>query len=227
VCTLAVLAIAITACSGSSDSGCSGLSACCATLIGPEAEACSDALAASQGVDEDCSDVLSGYQSSGVCAGGGGASGCSGLSACCPDLPVMENPSECYTVANNGTDEACNESLQTYRESGYCGSSDSGVLVVVPPPASDGSLGGDGGPPGFPNKFTSCEVPASCEGKVYVIVSALECAPTCIPGDPDIAYALCDGSHYTRCECNIPLDYDELDGGFDASSCLSLIDDGG
>ena len=84
---------------------------------------------ASQGVDEDCSDVLSGYQSSGVCAGGGGASGCSGLSACCPDLPVMENPSECYTVASNGTDEACNESLQTYRESGYCGSSDSCVLV--------------------------------------------------------------------------------------------------
>jgi hypothetical protein len=128
------------ACGGSNandDTGCTGLSACCATLSGEDAEQCKAAVDGAGATDAQCTQALNLWKSSGVCGGGGSdgtdgggkggddhavpsASGCAALSDCCPDLPVLQDPMACLTVAKEGTAKACEESLATYISAGYC-----------------------------------------------------------------------------------------------------------
>jgi hypothetical protein len=136
----AVACVAVTACSSSSGNigtGCSGLSACCSTLSGGEAESCESTVSTTGITDAECNSVLTGFQNDGFCGGGGGgggggsgSGGCATLSSCCPNLPVSQDPSECLTVAKEGTDPACNESLATYQTAGYC-ESDAGAYLSV------------------------------------------------------------------------------------------------
>jgi hypothetical protein len=49
-----------------------------------------------------------------------GVTGCAALTACCPELPVSEVPTECTAVAAGGTADACAESLASYQSAGYC-----------------------------------------------------------------------------------------------------------
>jgi hypothetical protein len=131
--------------------GCSGLGTCCSMLSGSQAQACEAFVSMSGVTDPACDQALATLQAGGMCGGGGGidsaaATGCAGLSACCPELPVAEDPMACLTVAQEGTDEACEESLRTYRVAGYCpapptqcagnvfpDSPDAGCYVTVPP----------------------------------------------------------------------------------------------
>jgi hypothetical protein len=158
-----VLAAAGLACGGSNDgsgaTGCSGLSACCGTLSGAEAETCQAAIMMDGITDAQCTQALQGFQSSGLCSGGGSsdsggggghdagagadtsvssAAGCAALSACCPDLPVSEDPMGCLTVAKEGTSEACTESLASYNADGYC------LPDAGPSPVLDASVDPDG-----------------------------------------------------------------------------------
>jgi hypothetical protein len=122
------------ACAGSSNSvgtGCSGLSACCSMLPSDEVDGCQAVASAPEATDSDCNDALVTYQGAGFCAGGGGAgsadsgaTGCGALSACCPSVPVAGDPAACAMVASDGTEEACQESLEAYQTAGYCSSGD-------------------------------------------------------------------------------------------------------
>jgi hypothetical protein len=133
----------------STPTGCVGLAACCATLSGEEVESCEQEIAGGAS-DSECQQALTGLQSTGVCKNlvTVGATGCAGLSACCNNLPVAENPTECMEVASNGTDQACNESLAAYAAEGYCGG---GVVTIPftgdtsPDFGPDGSSGPDDG----------------------------------------------------------------------------------
>jgi hypothetical protein len=74
--------------------------------------------------------------------GGGGpdsdlAMGCEALTACCPTLPVSEDPMACLTVVMEGTTEACTESLATYQSAGYCFSADGGSLPTCMNPTPE------------------------------------------------------------------------------------------
>jgi hypothetical protein len=124
----------IVACGSTSGQGaaCDALAACCASLSGGEADTCEAALS-SPGVSQaTCTSALQPLVSSGICAaaagsdggggggGGDGGSGCVALAACCPQLPVNADPTECMAVAMGGTSEACTESLSYYGRSGYC-----------------------------------------------------------------------------------------------------------
>jgi hypothetical protein len=140
--------VACSSSSGSAETGCSGLTACCASLDGADQAACQSAVMMSGASDEACTDALMTLQHQGICAaeasggdgsggtdgGGGGRQdsdlpmGCGALSACCPTLPVAEDPMGCLTVAMEGTTEACTESLSTYQTAGYCFSPDGGSL---------------------------------------------------------------------------------------------------
>jgi hypothetical protein len=100
-------------------------------------------------LDQACASALTTLQNEGICSGGGGggsgsggvdgggggggpdgdlAMGCAALTACCPTLPVSEDPMACLTVVMEGTTEACTESLATYQSAGYCFSPDGGGL---------------------------------------------------------------------------------------------------
>jgi hypothetical protein len=131
-------------CAGGSNSvgtGCTGLSACCSMLPSDESAGC-DAVASAPSVTaSECDDALATYQNAGLCGGsegsGGGSadggSGCGALSACCPNVPVAGDPAACAMVASDGTEEACQESLEAYQKAGYCAS----TAVVLPcPPGS-------------------------------------------------------------------------------------------
>jgi hypothetical protein len=138
---LALVVSAALACTGSSSSGttagCDALAACCASLSPALAPTC-NAYVGTYGItDAECASDLASFQSAGECgtlgtqpggpgSGTGGVTsptltGCAGLSACCPTLPVTEVPTECDAVASTGTAQACDESLTTYRQAGYCG----------------------------------------------------------------------------------------------------------
>ena len=143
----------IVACGSTSGDGqgaaCDALAACCASLSGGVADTCKAALS-SPGVSQaTCISALQTLESSGVCAaaggsdgggggGGDGGSGCVALAACCPQLPVNADPTECMAVAMGGTSEACTESLSYYGRSGYCvlaaGGMNSPSKPVQPPP---------------------------------------------------------------------------------------------
>jgi hypothetical protein len=141
------LAATTFACGSSNDAstGCSGLSACCASLSGGEAATCQATINTDGVTDAECTQALNSLESAGYCGstggsgtgggdtastdGGGFASddaaspfemGCAALSTCCPTLPVAGDPMGCLTVAMEGTAEACAESLATYQSEGYC-----------------------------------------------------------------------------------------------------------
>jgi hypothetical protein len=139
-------------CSSNNDdlTGCAGLVACCATLSGAEAETCDEGVTASGGSDSLCQSALTDIENTGLCpsASNSGATGCSALSNCCNSLPVAENPTECMEVANNGTDEACTESLSAYASGGYCGGSAPGQTFGPKVPLGDADVGGFIGPDG-------------------------------------------------------------------------------
>jgi hypothetical protein len=146
--TLPAAAVVIALGCGSSDdspTGCAGLAACCATLSGAVAETCQEEITASGSSDSACQDVLSELENTGMCAGAGngGATGCAALSACCPNLPVDQNPSECMEVASNGTVEACTESLSAYAAGGYCAGAGGGSINTFNTDASVGFGGPD------------------------------------------------------------------------------------
>jgi hypothetical protein len=79
--------------------------------------------------DSDCNAVLTSLMSAGSCGGGGkenpgdggGATECAALSACCAILPAAEDPTECASVAMDGTAEACSATLVMFQRGGYCG----------------------------------------------------------------------------------------------------------
>ncbi len=130
------------ACGSGDGSACDALSACCAKLSGSEAQECSAAISGSGAADAQCAMTLSTLQSQGVCSGSGSspegageggspfypgeggvtapANACSALMTCCSNVPVEGNPMACLTVAMEGTDIACEESLGTYTSDGYC-----------------------------------------------------------------------------------------------------------
>jgi hypothetical protein len=119
-------------CAGSSNSvgtGCGGLSACCSMLPSDEVGGCQAVASAPEATDSDCNEALASYQGAGFCgatAGSSGAdsgaTGCGALSACCPSVPVAGDPAACAMVASDGTEEACQESLEAYQRAGYCSS---------------------------------------------------------------------------------------------------------
>jgi hypothetical protein len=147
---MALLGGAAFACSSSNaDSMCGALSACCQELAGTEAQDCQSAIEGSGETEAECGQALQQFQTAGYCGGnaadrdGGGVeggpakgNGCSALRACCPELPVSEDPTECLTVAGEGTTEACIESLATYQADGYCLPPDGGSDAMV---TADGS----------------------------------------------------------------------------------------
>ncbi len=124
---MAAVTALLLACGSGSNSvgtGCSGLSQCCSMLSGAEVQACEGVVTTPGVTDMVCNATLAEFQAAGFCGGSAGSvdvgGGCSALSACCPDLPVSQNPTECITVANEGTAKACSESLATYQSAGYC-----------------------------------------------------------------------------------------------------------
>jgi hypothetical protein len=186
----ALAASGLFACGSSNDdaTGCSGLSACCAMLSGTESQLCQADVEMSGATDAACTQALMSLQNAGYCgslggtggtgdgdAGGGGgggdgAGGCAALSACCPNLPVSQNPMACLTVAMEGTAEACAESLATYEGAGYCSSGGSGP-------------GGCKNPTAQLAACWTCET-TSCSAQVSDIFAACSETPSC--------FAACD-----------------------------------
>lgn len=128
--------LCVAACGSGGGSACDALSACCASLGGPEANECSNAISQSGASNAQCATVLSTYpscKSSGSASGGSAPSNpdgdgeggiptdpCASLTTCCPNVPVAGDPMACATVAMDGTAKACLESLETYVSAGYC-----------------------------------------------------------------------------------------------------------
>jgi hypothetical protein len=72
--------------------------------------------------DAECNAALSSEVMAGVCGGASPQQGdCATLAQCCAALPAAAIPTECTQVANNGTFEACQTSLEAYMSAGYCG----------------------------------------------------------------------------------------------------------
>jgi len=128
------------------------------------------------------SSSLSGFSSSTTSAFG---TGCVALTACCPSLPVTEDPTECDAVASGGTASACELSLATYQSAGYCST-------------SSGSLPSCKNPPTTTSGCDAC-ILAKCSSYVTMIeancasylscIEACECSDqTCISAcEPDLA----------------------------------------
>jgi hypothetical protein len=65
--------------------------------------------------------------------------GCATLKACCPNLPASQDPTECLTVADEGTSEACGISVAAYQTAGLC--VDGGLRLPVMAEAGTSALG--------------------------------------------------------------------------------------
>jgi hypothetical protein len=184
----AVFVVAALACGSSANdvgTGCGGLATCCSMLSGSQAQAC-EAFVSMNGVtDPACNQALAAIQSGGVCGGGasidsGAVTGCAELSACCPDLPVAEDPMACLTVAQEGTDEACEESLRTYRAAGYCPAPPAQCPGNVEPEFPDGSCYVTV-PPG---SAVACVTAGECDFGMYTRAQCLRCQGTVVSACP-------------------------------------------
>jgi hypothetical protein len=132
--------------------GCTALTACCASLSASDATSCEAEVTAAGGSDTECTEELTAYQSLGMCTGtgsgtgsgsgsGSGGSTCGELSACCGSLPSADQ-STCEEYVSSGVAADCSAALSTFMESGYCGGLGSGSGSGAS--TSSGSSGGGG-----------------------------------------------------------------------------------